>query len=153
MNKNVPNAASTSGTEFSYLRRAKITFACATLLGCTWIFGLVAIGDLTDVFQWLFTILNSLQGFFIFVFYTVTNPQIQKAWLNCFTRTGTKKSPSSNMIVKTESTSQVSKIKGNAAFIKAGLHLSIKSFKICTERCQCNIFSFNLVAFIRLIVA
>ena len=31
------------------------------ILGCTWVFGLLAINEDTVVFAWIFTILNSLQ--------------------------------------------------------------------------------------------
>ncbi|XP_072047184.1 adhesion G-protein coupled receptor D1-like [Amphiura filiformis] len=39
------------------------------LLGSTWIFGLLAIGDAAVIFQYLFVIFSSLQGFFIFMIY------------------------------------------------------------------------------------
>ena len=61
--------------------QAKITLACSCLLGITWIFGLFAVGELTETFQWLFTIFNSLQGLFIFIFYTLTNQDVKKEWL------------------------------------------------------------------------
>lgn len=85
MNKRFSKCASASnGNELMLmLRQVKITFACATLLGCTWALGLFAVGELTDIFQWLFTIFNSLQGLFIFVLYTLTNSEVQKAWLAC----------------------------------------------------------------------
>ena len=31
------------------------------ILGCTWVFGLLAINENTVAFAWIFTILNSLQ--------------------------------------------------------------------------------------------
>ena len=42
----------------SLLRTAVII---VPLLGCTWVFGLLAINEGTAVFAWIFTILNSLQ--------------------------------------------------------------------------------------------
>lgn len=60
--------------------QARIAFACSVLLGVSWVFGLLAVGDLRDVFQWLFTIFNSLQGLFIFIFYTLRNTEVQKEW-------------------------------------------------------------------------
>ena len=62
-------------------QQAKIAFAASSLLGLTWIFGVLAVGDLRDFFQYLFTIFNSLQGFFIFFFYTLRNPEVKKAWM------------------------------------------------------------------------
>ena len=59
--------------------QARIAFACNVLLGITWIFALLAVGKATIYFQWLFCIFNSLQGFFIFVFYTLRNEDVKKA--------------------------------------------------------------------------
>ena len=35
------------------------------VLGCTWVFGLLAVNEDTVVFAWIFTILNSLQVYHI----------------------------------------------------------------------------------------
>ena len=59
---------------------ARIAFACSILLGTTWIFGILAIGDLRYFFQCLFCVFNSLQGCFIFLFYTVRNAEARKHW-------------------------------------------------------------------------
>ena len=58
---------------------ARIAFACNFLLGITWVFALFAVEQATMVFQWLFCIFNSLQGFFIFLFYTVRNQDVRNA--------------------------------------------------------------------------
>ncbi|OPJ69636.1 G-protein coupled receptor 64 [Patagioenas fasciata monilis] len=47
------------------------------LLGITWGFAFFTV---TDVFTYLFTIFNSLQGFFIFIFYCVTKDNVRKQW-------------------------------------------------------------------------
>ena len=60
--------------------KARIAFSFNALLGITWVFVLLAVGKATIYFQWLFCIVNSLQGFFIFVFYTVRNEDVKKAW-------------------------------------------------------------------------
>ena len=59
---------------------ARIAFACSVLLGTTWIFGILAIGDLRYFFQCLFCVFNSLQGCFIFLFYTARNTEARKHW-------------------------------------------------------------------------
>ena len=66
------------------LTSARIAFTCSVLLGTAWIFGVLAIGDMRDFFQWLFCIFNSLQGMFIFLFYTVRNPETRKQWRKVF---------------------------------------------------------------------
>ena len=64
------------------LKLAKITLLCSVLLGLTWVFGFLAVGELTTVMQYLFCIFNSLQGFFIFIFYTLKNDEVRKEWRN-----------------------------------------------------------------------
>lgn len=66
--------------DISLWRRVKITLTCATLLGVTWVFGYLAIGDAREIFQWLFCVVNSLQGLFIFIFYVLLNEALIKAW-------------------------------------------------------------------------
>ena len=72
--------------------QTRIAFACNVLLGITWIFALLAVGKATIFFQWLFCVFNSLQGFFIFVFYTVRNQDVKKAWIKCRRRSKQKSS-------------------------------------------------------------
>jgi hypothetical protein len=45
----------------------RASFSFLSLLGLTWVFGALAIGDASLAFYYLFAICNSLQGFFIFV--------------------------------------------------------------------------------------
>ena len=66
-----------------YLSQARITFMCATLLGLSWLFAVLAVHDLSTVFQWLFCITTSLQGFFIFVFYILRNKEVTIEWRRC----------------------------------------------------------------------
>ncbi|XP_030333196.1 adhesion G-protein coupled receptor G2 isoform X2 [Strigops habroptila] len=47
------------------------------LLGITWGFAFFTVND---VFTYLFTIFNTLQGFFIFIFYCVTKDNVRKQW-------------------------------------------------------------------------
>nr|XP_019928150.2 adhesion G protein-coupled receptor L4-like [Crassostrea gigas] len=49
------------------------------LLGLTWIFGLLAVNKDTVIFQYIFAFLNSLQGFFIFLFHCVCNSEVRQA--------------------------------------------------------------------------
>ena len=62
----------------------RIAFVCSVLLGTAWVFGIFAVGDLRNAFQWLFCVFNSLQGLFIFLFYTVRNPETKKQWMGVF---------------------------------------------------------------------
>lgn len=51
----------------------------APILGISWIFGVLSVNSSTIIFQYLFTIFNSLQGFFIFLFHCVLNRAIVDA--------------------------------------------------------------------------
>jgi len=51
------------------------TAVCATILGLTWTFAILAVGHLKMVFQWLFCIFNSLQGLAIFLLFVVNNKE------------------------------------------------------------------------------
>ncbi|XP_012937684.1 adhesion G-protein coupled receptor G2 [Aplysia californica] len=65
-------------------------FAVMFLMGIPWIFGPLALREARVVFAYLFTICNSLQGFLIFVFRCLFNPEAKLAWIQLFT-TGTLK--------------------------------------------------------------
>ena len=47
----------------SFVDRAKLISAATLMpiLGVTWVFGLLAINEETEVFAWIFTILNAFQ--------------------------------------------------------------------------------------------
>ncbi|XP_025106912.1 cadherin EGF LAG seven-pass G-type receptor 2-like [Pomacea canaliculata] len=65
-------------------------FTVMFLLGVTWVFGPLAINEAKVVFNYLFCILNSLQGFLIFVFRCLFNPEARLAWVQLI-KTGTLK--------------------------------------------------------------
>lgn len=65
-------------------------FTVMVLLGVTWIFGAFAVGDAKLVFQYLFCIANSLQGFLIFIVRCLHYHEARNAWLQLF-QTGTLK--------------------------------------------------------------
>ena len=62
------------------LTMASIVAACSVLMGTTWVIGLFAVEVLTLEIQIAFCVLNSLQGFFIFLFYGVRNSDVRERW-------------------------------------------------------------------------
>ncbi|MCI4391662.1 hypothetical protein PGIGA_G00136830 [Pangasianodon gigas] len=52
----------------------------AILLGLTWGFAFFAWGPVNLAFMYLFTIFNSFQGFFIFVFYCAVKENVRRQW-------------------------------------------------------------------------
>ena len=61
------------------------------LLGLTWVFGAIAIGSARLVFQYVFCIFNSLQGFAIFWFHCVRQSEVRECWVDFLCRKGTRK--------------------------------------------------------------
>ena len=58
-------------------RCVKATLILLPLLGVTWVFGFLSLGSpATLVFTYLFTICNTLQGTFFFIFHCLLNPDV-----------------------------------------------------------------------------
>ena len=48
------------------------------IFGITWLFGVLAVGELRLIFQYLFAITNSFQGFMIFILYCLTDRKVRE---------------------------------------------------------------------------
>uniref|UniRef100_A0A8C7ZWL5 Si:ch1073-186i23.1 n=1 Tax=Oryzias sinensis TaxID=183150 RepID=A0A8C7ZWL5_9TELE len=59
-------------------------FALLCLLGLTWSFGLFFLNDSSIVMAYLFTIFNTLQGMFIFIFHCLLQKKVRKEYSKCF---------------------------------------------------------------------
>ncbi|XP_036383355.1 adhesion G-protein coupled receptor D1 isoform X2 [Megalops cyprinoides] len=59
---------------------AKAVAVLLPILGISWIFGVLAINDHSLFFQYMFAVLNSLQGFFIFLFHCLLNSEVRAAF-------------------------------------------------------------------------
>ncbi|XP_063051285.1 adhesion G-protein coupled receptor D1 isoform X3 [Engraulis encrasicolus] len=59
---------------------AKAVAVLLPILGISWIFGVLAINDHSLLFQYLFAVFNSLQGFFIFLFHCLLNSEVRAAF-------------------------------------------------------------------------
>lgn len=68
-----------------YIRLALSLFGVMILFGLTWVIGAFTISEASIVFQFLFAIFNSLQGFFIFIFFCVLSPDVRQLWLKVIT--------------------------------------------------------------------
>jgi hypothetical protein len=58
----------------------------AVLLGLSWVFAFFAIEDARLVFQYLFVVTASLQGFLIFLVFTARDPVVRAYWKSVFCR-------------------------------------------------------------------
>ncbi|XP_044057070.1 adhesion G protein-coupled receptor L2 isoform X7 [Siniperca chuatsi] len=62
-------------------------FALLFLLGLTWSFGLFFISEASIVMAYLFTIFNTFQGMFIFIFHCLLQKKVRKEYSKCFRHT------------------------------------------------------------------
>ncbi|XP_071042513.1 uncharacterized protein [Parasteatoda tepidariorum] len=70
--------------------QVKGAFTVMVLLGVSWVFGAFAVGSARLVFQYIFCISNSLQGFLIFLVRCLQYPEARSAWYQLL-KTGTFK--------------------------------------------------------------
>ncbi|KAJ8285836.1 hypothetical protein GJAV_G00031470 [Gymnothorax javanicus] len=59
---------------------AKAVAVLLPILGISWVFGVLAINDNSLLFQYMFAVFNSLQGFFIFLFHCLLNSEVRAAF-------------------------------------------------------------------------
>ncbi|XP_008589909.1 PREDICTED: EGF-like module-containing mucin-like hormone receptor-like 1, partial [Galeopterus variegatus] len=82
--------------EVSKLKNTRLltfkAFAQIFILGCTWVLGIFQIGSMAGIMAYLFTIINSLQGAFIFLIHCLLNHQVREEYRRWITR---KTKPSS----------------------------------------------------------
>lgn len=57
-------------------------FGIMTLFGLTWILGAFTISGASTAFQYLFAICNTLQGFLIFIFFSVIPKDARQSWVD-----------------------------------------------------------------------
>eukprot|EP00057_Strongylocentrotus_purpuratus_P014697 XP_011669171.1 PREDICTED: G-protein coupled receptor 64-like [Strongylocentrotus purpuratus] len=62
-------------------RRVQNAAAISVLLGLTWLFGFLAVGGARLVFNILFLVLNSLQGFLVFIMFCVRQKKVREQWV------------------------------------------------------------------------
>ncbi|XP_074059744.1 adhesion G protein-coupled receptor E3-like [Macrotis lagotis] len=65
-----------------------------SILGCTWFLGILQIGPAATIMAYLFTIINSLQGVFIFLVYCLLSHQVQEQYKKWFLKIKPTKSES-----------------------------------------------------------
>ncbi|XP_074059749.1 adhesion G protein-coupled receptor E3-like isoform X2 [Macrotis lagotis] len=86
------------------------------ILGCTWCLGILQIGPAASIMAYLFTIINSLQGVFIFLVYCLLSHQVQEQYKKWFLKIRQTKSESytlSNNIVSGSTQTQTEKQEEN----------------------------------------
>ncbi|XP_027706966.1 adhesion G protein-coupled receptor E1 isoform X2 [Vombatus ursinus] len=104
---------SSVNTEVSTLKDNRLltlkAFAQLFILGCSWILGIFQIGPIASIMAYLFTIINSLQGTFIFIIHCVLNRQVREEYKRCFigkTKSSTTSQTSGVLLSSIPSTSK-----------------------------------------------
>ena len=67
--------------KFGVLLLMRNVASIAFLFGLTWIFGALTVLNANQAFQIAFTLVNSFQGFFIFIFFCVLNNEVRLVWV------------------------------------------------------------------------
>lgn len=68
--------------------------AVLVLFGVTWVFGALTVQKRHELFEFLFVVSNSLQGFYVFVFFVVLAKETRELWLEtCGCRKKKKEEP------------------------------------------------------------
>jgi len=79
--KEMVNMTSMQSSKLNKVKAAvKACIVLFPLLGITWLFGLLSMARAGVVSQYVFTVLNSLQGLLIFVFHCARNTEIRVVW-------------------------------------------------------------------------
>uniref|UniRef100_A0A2K5XTM8 Adhesion G-protein coupled receptor D1 n=1 Tax=Mandrillus leucophaeus TaxID=9568 RepID=A0A2K5XTM8_MANLE len=68
------------GDPSAFKLTAKAVAVLLPILGTSWVFGVLAVNGCAVVFQYMFAILNSLQGLFIFLFHCLLNSEVRAAF-------------------------------------------------------------------------
>ncbi|XP_026900087.1 adhesion G-protein coupled receptor D1 isoform X1 [Acinonyx jubatus] len=68
------------GDPSAFKLTAKAVAVLLPILGTSWVFGVLAVNSQAVVFQYAFAVLNSLQGFFIFLFHCLLNSEVRAAF-------------------------------------------------------------------------
>ncbi|XP_066988124.1 uncharacterized protein [Macrobrachium rosenbergii] len=71
---------STMSERTLFMNQLRMAVCVFFLLGFTWIFGLLAVSQLRQVFSYLFCIFNTLQGFFLFLCHICREQGARKYW-------------------------------------------------------------------------
>eukprot|EP00105_Crassostrea_gigas_P035832 XP_019919980.1 PREDICTED: adhesion G-protein coupled receptor D1-like [Crassostrea gigas] len=88
------------------------------VLGVTWIFGIFAMDQSTDIFQYIFVIANSLQGVFIFVTQVLLNKKVRQGLRNSFQKRKTVTTSTGRNNTRTSTTRSLFLSTTNASMLK-----------------------------------
>ncbi|XP_042834353.1 adhesion G protein-coupled receptor E2-like [Panthera tigris] len=127
----VKNKLSSLNRDVSTLQNTRMLTFKATaqllILGCTWCLGVLQVGPAARVMAYLFTIINSLQGAFIFLVYCLLSRQVREQYGKWFRGVRKAKAEPENYTLSSGAVSDASKH-------SAALHSSNSSHPPRSER-------------------
>uniref|UniRef100_A0A8D1CJW7 G-protein coupled receptors family 2 profile 2 domain-containing protein n=1 Tax=Sus scrofa TaxID=9823 RepID=A0A8D1CJW7_PIG len=107
------NKLSSLNNDVSTLRNIRVLTFKATaqlfILGCTWCLGILQVGPAAHVMAYLFTIINSLQGVFIFLVYCLLSQQVRDQYRKWYKRVKETKTESEEYTLSSKTISDPSK--------------------------------------------
>ncbi|XP_014596923.2 adhesion G protein-coupled receptor E2 isoform X1 [Equus caballus] len=109
----VKNKLSSLNSDVSTLKNTRMLTFKATaqlfILGCTWCLGILQVGPAARVMAYLFTIINSLQGVFIFLVHCLLSQQVQQQYRKWFKGVTKTKAESEKYTLSSRAVSDASK--------------------------------------------
>ncbi|SMN12381.1 hypothetical protein SPBRAN_827 [uncultured Candidatus Thioglobus sp.] len=139
--RNIDRAKEERNTKKVVAATAKTLISIISIMimfGLSWLFGALSVSGAATVFQWLFVLFNTTQGFWLFIFFCIIGQDAREEWkklLSCYRYEGPKKGTatpstlSSGSRIKgriTKDTSLTSKM-GNSNTIQRSVGLLEKS--------------------------
>eukprot|EP00112_Aurelia_sp_Birch-Aquarium-sp1_P019294 Seg4743.1 transcript_id=Seg4743.1/GoldUCD/mRNA.D3Y31 product="Adhesion G protein-coupled receptor L2" protein_id=Seg4743.1/GoldUCD/D3Y31 len=104
-------AVENQSTDEKFKVSARLTIILMPILGLTWLFGVFSMNEETIVFEYLFTIFNSLQGVFIFICYIAMNGEVKTE----YEKLKARKEYSHSLPMKSTSSTATTKVRRSRA--------------------------------------
>lgn len=62
-------------------QRARVITAFMILFGLTWVFGFLVVNNDVVVLQYIFCVISTIQGMYVFIFYGLRNKKVRLFWM------------------------------------------------------------------------
>ena len=90
--------------------------AVSLLFGMTWVFGALTVQKQHELFEFLFVVSNSLQGFYVFIFFVVLAKETRELWLDTCGCRKKKEEPDAAAVPGTPTVTRVPSLRKPPAF-------------------------------------
>ncbi|XP_033125662.1 adhesion G-protein coupled receptor G6-like [Anneissia japonica] len=117
--------------------RVKNAIAIMMLLGLTWIFGFLAIDasdTVRDLFQLMFCVCNSLQGFFVFLLFCVRRRDVRNSWAHFCCKACEKPSQFMTTFSKQRYATEENSAPANSTYINSLYDITVFTARPSTDK-------------------